>query len=141
MVQLGMDALLAGVEASSLSLLAGLTRSEYRAARELFGLVLEELGLLPLLAEDLADARWTAARWWARQIVACDLDPVHGAKLIWQEAAAELNYPDALQQIVDLATAIETRDDQFVVPQCMRDDITSAAHDVLNVEPHRTGSA
>ncbi|MFF1544747.1 hypothetical protein [Streptomyces sp. NPDC058291] len=63
-------------EAPSLALLAGLARGEYPQARELFGLVLEELSLLPLASDDLAKARWTAAQWWAGQIVACQLDPV-----------------------------------------------------------------
>ncbi|MFJ1831341.1 hypothetical protein ACIOG9_43215, partial [Streptomyces sp. NPDC088178] len=88
LVQLGLDALMADIEAPSLPLLAGLARGEYPQARELFDLVLEELGLLPLISEDLAKARWTAAQWWAGQIVACQLDPVHGAKLIYEEAAA-----------------------------------------------------
>ncbi|MFE2640330.1 hypothetical protein ACFXKF_37235 [Streptomyces scopuliridis] len=63
LVQLGLDALMADTEALSLPLLAGLARGEYPQARELFDLVLEELGLLPLASEDLAKARWTAARW------------------------------------------------------------------------------
>ncbi|MFI7316894.1 hypothetical protein [Streptomyces venezuelae] len=135
LVQLGLDALMADIETPSLPLLAGLARGEHPQARELFDLVLEELSLLPLTAEDLAKARWTAAQWWARQIVACRLDPVHGAKLIYEEAAAELDYPDALQPIVDLARALDhlpnrqPPDQQFI-----RDRITSAARDFLATE-------
>ncbi|WP_405774318.1 hypothetical protein [Streptomyces sp. NBC_00859] len=141
LVQLGLDALLAGVESPSLVLLAGLVPGEYGEARELFDAALEELGLLPLLPEALAEARWTAALWWARRIVTADLDPVRGARLIWLEAAAELGYPDVLGRIVGLATAVEVQNDQFVVPQSMRDDIASAAQVLLNGVPHRTGGA
>jgi uncharacterized protein YbjT (DUF2867 family) len=98
LVQLGLDALMADIEAPSLPLLAGLARGEYHQARELFVLVLEELVLLPLASDDLAKARWTAARWWAGQIVAGQLDPAHGAKLIYQESAAELDYPEVLHR-------------------------------------------
>jgi hypothetical protein len=107
------DALLANVEAPSLPRLAGLARNEYAEASELFDQVLDELGLLPLRARDIAEARWTAAFWWARQIVTRGLDPLHGAKLIWQEAAAELDHPDALQPIVELAREME-RDEQLL---------------------------
>lgn len=137
LVQLGLDALMAGVEAPSLPLLAGLARHEYSQARELFDLVLEELGLLPLASDDLAKARWTAAQWWAGQIVACRLDPVRGAKLIFRESAAELDYPLALQRIVDLATALELSNGQLQDQQHIRDRVTSAARDFLAAAPHR----
>ncbi|GAB7028587.1 hypothetical protein AB0G35_34485 [Streptomyces sp. NPDC021749] len=134
LVQLGLDALMADIEAPSLPLLAGLARGEYPQARELFDLVLEELGLLPLTSEDLAKARWTAARWWAGQIVACQLDPVHGAKLIHEEAAAELDYPDALQPIADLARGLDLPNDQPPDQQHIHDRVTSAARDFLATE-------
>ncbi|WP_354644551.1 hypothetical protein [Kitasatospora camelliae] len=107
LARLGLDALLAGVDAPSLRLLAGLGRREYGEAPELFDRVLEELDLLPLLPEDLRTARWAAAGWWARRIVEREVDPLDGARLIWQEAAAELGYPAALQPMVELATAID----------------------------------
>ncbi|MEU4932892.1 hypothetical protein AB0G54_41490 [Streptomyces yokosukanensis] len=140
LVQLGLDALMADIEAPSLPLLAGLARSEYPQARELFDLVLEELGLLPLISDDLAKARWTAAQWWAGQIVTCQLDPVHGAKLIYEEAAAELDYPDVLQPIVDLARALDLPNDQPPDQQHIRDRVTSAARDFLATEVHRNHS-
>ncbi|MEU6667979.1 hypothetical protein [Streptomyces sp. NPDC046727] len=140
LVQLGLDALMADVEAPSLPLLAGLARGEYSQARELFDLVLEELGLLPLASDNLAKARWTAARWWAGQIVACRLDPGHGAKLIHRESAAELDYPDALQPIVDLARALDSPNGQPPDRQHMRDRVTSAARDFLATEPHQDRS-
>ncbi|MEW2514496.1 hypothetical protein [Streptomyces sp. NPDC046870] len=137
LVQLGLDALMAGVEAPSLPLLAGLARGEHPQARELFGLVLEESGLLPMTPEDLAKARWTAARWWARQIAAGRLDPVHGAKLIHTEAAAELGHPDALRPIVDLATALGLPNDQPPDQPHVHDRVTSAARDFLATEARR----
>ncbi|MEY2242323.1 hypothetical protein AB8A21_05095 [Streptomyces sp. BF23-18] len=140
LVQLGLDALMTDIEAPSLPLLAGLARGEYAQARELFDLVLEELSLLPLTSKDLAKARWTAARWWAGQIVACQIDPVHGAKLIHEEAAAELDYPDALQPIVDLARALDLPNDQPPDRQHLRDRVTSAAQDFLATEAHQNHS-
>ncbi|MFG2331002.1 hypothetical protein ACGFMM_15400 [Streptomyces sp. NPDC048604] len=139
LVQLGLDALMADVEAPSLPLLAGLARGEYSQARALFDLVLEELGLLPPASGNLAKARWTAARWWAGQIVACRLDPEHGAKLIYQESAAELDYPDALQPIVDLARALDSPKGQPPDRQHIRDRITSAARNFLRSFPDRSG--
>ncbi|MFH9087703.1 hypothetical protein [Streptomyces sp. NPDC017673] len=98
------------------------------------------MGLLPLAAEDLAKARWTAAQWWASQIVACRLDPVRGAKLIYEEAAAELDYPDALQPIVDLARALDLPNDQPLHQQHIRDRVTSTARDFLATEAHQNHS-
>ncbi|MDR3083470.1 MAG: hypothetical protein LBV60_21570, partial [Streptomyces sp.] len=92
LVELGLDALMADIEAPSLPLLAGLVDGEHSQARELFVSVLDELGLLPVASGDLAKARWTAAQWWAAQITACQLDPLSGAKLICEEAAADLDY-------------------------------------------------
>ncbi|MFJ9871412.1 hypothetical protein [Streptomyces sp. NPDC101165] len=139
LVQLGLDALMADVEAPSLPLLAGLARGEYPQARDMFDLVLKELGLLPLASEDLAKARWIAARWWAGQILAHQLDPIHGAKLIYQEAAAELDYPAALQPIVDLARNIDLLSDQPPEQQHI-DQVTSAARDFLATDTHLTNS-
>ncbi|MFB7247317.1 hypothetical protein CW362_30570 [Streptomyces populi] len=140
LVQLGLDALTTGVEAPSLPLPAGLARGEDSRARELFDLVLEESGLLPPSSEGLAEARWTAARWWAGQIVARRLDPVHGAKLIHEEAAAELGHPDALQPIVDLAGALDPPNDRPPDQQHIRDQVTSAARDFLATEAHQKHS-
>ncbi|MET7300364.1 hypothetical protein [Embleya sp. NPDC005575] len=141
LVQLGLDALLADVEAPSLALLAGLGRNEYHEAPELFERVLEELGLLPLMPEDLAEARWIVALWWARRILERDLDPLCGAKLIRLEVAAELDYPDILQPIVDLAMMIEPLDDQAQNQGNVRGDVIAAAQAFLNAETHRRDSA
>lgn len=135
LVQLGLDALMADIEAPSLPLLAGLARGEYPQAREMFDLVLEELGLLPLTSEDLTKARWTAARWWAGQIVAHQLDSIDGAKLIFEEAAAELDYPNALQPIVDLARRSDLLKNQPLGQQHI-DQVTSAAQGFLATDAH-----
>ncbi|MER5279319.1 hypothetical protein ABT025_26760 [Streptomyces sp. NPDC002809] len=141
LVQLGLDALMADIEAPSLPLLVGLAPGEYYPqARELFNLVLEELGLLPLASDDLAKARWAAAQWWAGQIVACRLDPVHGAKLIFQESAAELDYPDALQPIADLVIELHLQNDQLPDQQHIRERVTSAARDLLAAQAHQNHS-
>lgn len=128
---MGPDALMADIEAPSLPLLAGLARGEHPQARELFDLVLEELVLLPLALDDLAEARWIAARWWAGRIVACQLDPVHGAKLIFEEAAAELGPPDVLQPIVDLAAGLDLSDERPADLREVREQVTSAAREFL----------
>ncbi|MER6345044.1 hypothetical protein ACWC10_06295 [Streptomyces sp. NPDC001595] len=140
LVQLGLDALMADVEAPSLPLLAGLARGEYPQARELFELVLEELGLLPPAADDLAKARWTAARWWAGQIVAGRLEPEQGAKLIYRESAAELDYPDALQPIVALARALDSPLGRLPDGQRIRDRVSAAARDFLATQAHQDQS-
>ncbi|MEU9576456.1 hypothetical protein [Streptomyces chilikensis] len=137
LVQLGLDALMAGIEAPSLPLLAGLAHGEHSQARELFGLVLEELDLLPSTSEDLARAWWVAARWWAGQIVACRLDPVHGVQLIHRESAAELDRPDALRPFVDLARAPDPLDDPPPDQQHIRSRIISAARDFLAAQAHQ----
>ncbi|MGW1545192.1 hypothetical protein ACWCPM_34150 [Streptomyces sp. NPDC002309] len=139
LVQVGLDALLADIEAPSLPLLAGLARGEYPQARELFTLVLEELGVVPLASEDLAKARWTAVQWWASQIVACQLDPLRGAKLIYEQGAAELDYPDALQPIVDLARALDLPNDQAPDQHHIRDG-SRRARDFLATEAHHNHS-
>lgn len=66
---------------------------------------------------------------WAGRIVARQLDPVQGAKLIYEEAAAELDYPDSLQPIVDLARALDRPNDRPPDQQHIRDRVTSAARD------------
>ncbi|MFI8191928.1 hypothetical protein ACIF8T_24550 [Streptomyces sp. NPDC085946] len=65
---------------------------------------------------------------------------MHGAKLIYEEAAAELDYPDVLQPIVDLARALDLPNDRPPDRQHMRDRVTSAARDFLATEPHQNHS-
>ncbi|MDI2131111.1 hypothetical protein [Yinghuangia seranimata] len=109
LVELALDAVLAGVESPSLTRLAGLARGEHREARELFARAAEELGLVPLLPDVLDAARWEAALWWAGRIVDGTLDPVEGLTLIVREAAAELDYPARLRPFVDALADAETQ--------------------------------
>ncbi|GGX76566.1 hypothetical protein [Streptomyces fructofermentans] len=136
LVELGLDALMADVEAPSLPLLAGLARGEYTRARELFGHVVDELGLLPQGPEELAEARWTAARWWAAEIVAHQIDPVRGAVLI-RDQAAELGYPDVLRALVDLAWAVDPADDRRSVREGVPEGVLAAAREFLAAEERR----
>ncbi|MEU1032849.1 hypothetical protein ABZ402_29815 [Streptomyces mirabilis] len=107
LIQAGLDALLADVDAPSLALLAGLGRREEHEARELFDHVVDELGLGFEVPADPIAAKWALAYWLAAQIVDGSLDPATGADLIWVEAASELGYPDALQPIVERAIHLD----------------------------------
>lgn len=107
LIQAALDALLAGVEAPSLPLLAGLGRNEEHEARELFDELTEELGLGFKVPADPSAARWALAYWLAGQIADGSLDPGRGADLIWTEAASGLDYPDELQQIVEHAIGLD----------------------------------
>ncbi|MEU6057703.1 hypothetical protein [Streptomyces sp. NPDC047097] len=135
LVRLGLDALLAGVDVFSLPLLAGLAHGEYGEARELFDQVVAELDLLPQTPEELAEARWTAARWWARRIVTHELDPLEGARLICWEVAAELGYPAELKPLVTLVEAADRPDDDRPPPEPDPDGIIRAARALLAPEP------
>jgi hypothetical protein len=94
LIQLGLDALLAGVEAPSLPLLAGLTRAEEPEAQELFDRVATELGLVP---QDLPVLRlpraWALVRWWAELIVEGTLDARTGGDYIYWHGWSAI--PDA----------------------------------------------
>ncbi|MCF2530739.1 hypothetical protein [Yinghuangia soli] len=105
LVRLGVDALCAGVDSPSLAQLAGLGRNEYGEARDLFVCVLDELGLVPLTGDTLADARWIVARWWIGEIAAGRLEPLEGAMLIGFQVATELGHPAALEPFFDAAMA------------------------------------
>ncbi|WP_146075685.1 hypothetical protein [Streptomyces sp. Ru62] len=65
---------------------------------------------------------------------------MHGEKLIHKEAAAELDYPDALQPIVDLVRALDLPNDQPPDQQLIRTWVTSAARDFLAAEAHQNHS-
>jgi hypothetical protein len=84
LIQFGLDALLAGVEAPSLPLLAGLTRAEEPDAQELFDRVAAELELvpgdLPLLPIPRA---WALVLWWAQLIVDGTLEVGTGGNYIY----------------------------------------------------------
>ncbi|MEU6482815.1 hypothetical protein [Streptomyces sp. NPDC046887] len=93
-----------------------------------------ELDLLPQTPEELAEARWMAARWWARRIVAHELDPLEGARLICWEAAAELGYPAELRSLVALVEAADRPDDDHPPPEPNQDVIIRAARALLAPE-------
>jgi hypothetical protein len=84
LIRLGLEALLAGVEAPSLARLAGLSRAEEPEAQELFDRLAAELGLVPDCLPDLPVPRaWALARWWAQLIVDGAVDVRTGGDYIY----------------------------------------------------------
>jgi hypothetical protein len=112
LIQAGLDALLAGVNAPSLSVLAGLTRREEPEARELFDRVVDELDLGPRdLPDDLAAREWALLRWFAQLIVDGALDAKTGGKLIWWNSD---HVPaDCVDMLRPLRTSIALYDDEI----------------------------
>ena len=94
LIQLGLDSLLAGVDAPSLPRLAGLTRAEEPDAQELFAQVVAELELVP---DDLpvlpVPRAWALVHWWARLIVDGTLDVRTGGEYIYADGWSAI--PDA----------------------------------------------
>ncbi|WP_327429481.1 hypothetical protein [Streptomyces sp. NBC_01236] len=128
LIQAGLDALLADVDAPSLALLAGLGRREEHEARELFDHVVDELGLGFEVPADPIAARWALAYWLAAQIVDGSLDPATGADLIWVEAATELDYPNRLQPIVDCAIELDDWNANWSTPlEQLKEEVLVAA--------------
>ncbi|WP_328669627.1 hypothetical protein [Streptomyces sp. NBC_00328] len=128
LIQAGLDALLADVDAPSLALLAGLGRREEHEARELFDHVVDELGLGFEVPADPIAARWALAYWLAAQIVDGSLDPATGANLIWVEAASELGYPNRLQPIVDRASDLDDWNANWSTPlEQLKEEVVVAA--------------
>ncbi|MFF3581739.1 hypothetical protein [Streptomyces mirabilis] len=128
LIQAGLDALLADVDAPSLALLAGLGRREEHEARELFDHVVDELELGFEVPADPIAARWALAYWLAAQIVDGSLDPATGADLIWVEAASELGYPDRLQPIVELAVQLDDWNANWSTPlEQLKEEVVVAA--------------
>jgi hypothetical protein len=84
LIKIALDAVLAGIDSPALVLLAGLGRKEEPEAHELLALACDELGLAPTLLSDPAVARWELIRWLSELIVAGELAPEDGARLIWQ---------------------------------------------------------
>ncbi|MGW2963253.1 hypothetical protein ACWDGI_32990 [Streptomyces sp. NPDC001220] len=128
LIQAGLDALLADVDAPSLALLAGLARREEHEARELFDHVVDELGLAFEVPADPIAARWALAYWLASQIVDGSLDPATGADRIWVEAASELGYPDRLQPIVECAVQLDDWNANWSTPlEQLKEEVLVAA--------------
>ena len=94
LIQLGLDALLAGVDVPSLPLLAGLTRAEEPDAQELFDRVAAELELVPDDLPILPIPRaWALVLWWAQLIVDGTLDVRTGGDYIYWHGCSPI--PDA----------------------------------------------
>ncbi|MFC8372686.1 MULTISPECIES: hypothetical protein [Streptomyces] len=128
LIQAGLDALLADVDSPSLALLAGLGRREEHEAQELFDHVVDELGLGFEAPADPIAAKWALASWLAAQIVDGFLDPATGADLIWVEAAMELDYPDRLQPIVELAIQLDDWNADWSTPlEQLKEEVLVAA--------------
>ncbi|MFF9647289.1 hypothetical protein [Kitasatospora aureofaciens] len=143
LIAAGLDALLSGVDSPSLPLLAGLGRAEEPDAPDLFAKVLEEFDLVPDLPTDRDQALWAMARWWARLIVAGNLDPLTGADLIWWRVAMELGYPEELQELVKGAINGDDWNQNWDIPlEQIKREIVEAAHAFVaqgsNVVAHST---
>lgn len=99
LIQLGLEALLAGVDIPSLALLAGLTRAEEPQAQELFDKVTAELHLAPSDLPVLRVPRaWALIRWWAQLIVDGTLDVQTGGELINIHGSSTI--PDAESELL-----------------------------------------
>ncbi|WP_327708899.1 hypothetical protein OG912_08940 [Streptomyces sp. NBC_00464] len=110
LIEAGLTALVLDVEAESLPLLAGLSRSEHEQADALFDQVLPELDLLQDLPADATNlpweaARWELVRWWLQLIVNGHLDPGPGGDLITYEGWAALARPQQLEPLVEKTDA------------------------------------
>ncbi|MEU3687109.1 hypothetical protein [Streptomyces narbonensis] len=116
LVEAGLTALVLGVEAESLPLLAGLTRAEHRQADALFEVVLAELRLLQDLPGEAA--RWELVRWWLRLIVNGSLAPGAGGDLITYEGWSALARPRSLKELVDRTDAFN---DWAAMPRAERE--------------------
>ena len=96
LIRLGLEAVLAGVEAPSLQLLAGLTRAEEPAAPELFDRVLAELALVPAdLRVETTPRTWALVRWWAQLMVDGELDVHTAGELIYWHGQRLLEEPES----------------------------------------------
>ncbi|MFI1284167.1 hypothetical protein ACH4U5_26025 [Streptomyces sp. NPDC020858] len=114
MIEAGLTALVLGVEAQSLPLLAGLLRTEHESAGALFDQVLAELRLTDGLPADDTGipweaARWELVRWWLRLIVNGSLAPGAGGDVITYEGWGALGRPQGLRPLVDKVDAYNGR--------------------------------
>ncbi|MFE0381573.1 hypothetical protein ACFW1M_39810 [Streptomyces inhibens] len=136
LIQVGLDALLAGVENESLAMLAGLGRNEEFEAPDLFERVLYELGLDVDVPADPRAVRWVLAYWLAGQMVDGSLDAAAGAFRIWSDVALDLDYPDALQPLVVCAYNLDDWDENWGIPlEKLKNDAIEAAAHFLNQKP------
>lgn len=107
LIEAALRALLEGVDSPSLVLLAGLGRSEESEAQDLFRATVSELDLAPSLPAERRALRWELVRWWCQLILAGQLRPEVGGRLIWMHGWDELDYPASLQQVVGLVSEWE----------------------------------
>ncbi|MEU4715514.1 hypothetical protein AB0F73_17900 [Micromonospora purpureochromogenes] len=94
------QALAEGLDSPSLRELAGLSRGEYREARELLDQVVDELGLPELPDDD--QAVWEVVVSYARRLVSGAIAPVEGAHAI-AAYAGSLGFPEPLATFAFLA--------------------------------------
>lgn len=94
------QALAEGLDGPSLRELAGLSRGEYREARELLDQVVDELGLPELPDED--QAVWEVVVSYARRLVSGVITPVDGAHAI-AAYGGSLGFPEPLATFAFLA--------------------------------------
>lgn len=136
LIQVGLDALLAGVQSPSLVMLAGLVRSEEPEASALFDQVLQELGLLFHPPVDPRAAKWAKAYWIAAQIVDVTLEPATGAYLIRADVAYDLDYPEDLQTLVSCALNLDDWDESWSVSvEALKEEAIKAAEQLVSEQP------
>lgn len=124
------EALAEGQDTLALRQLAGLSRSDYREARDLLPQVLEELGLP--VPQDEEQAHWEMARGYAERVTSGAIEPVAGAHAIaWH--AGSLMFPETLATLAYLADLWE--DGAFDRAELER-DIIQEAHCVLRAWQH-----
>ncbi|MFD9408733.1 hypothetical protein ACFWBN_17185 [Streptomyces sp. NPDC059989] len=128
LIEAGLTALMFDIEAASIPLLAGLSRTEYESAGVLFDQVLSELGLSDGLPVDDTGipweaARWELVRWWLRLIVNGSLAPGAGGDVITYEGWGALARPHALRPLVD---KVDAYNDWAAVRNGTREQLTGA---------------
>lgn len=90
LIDAAVRAVVQGVDSPSLSILAGLTRTEEGEAQELFRAAANELNIAP---PEQDAGRWQLVRWLCRQIVEGRLPPAEGGQLIWREGLDRTRLP------------------------------------------------
>ncbi|WP_331744258.1 hypothetical protein OG762_49555 (plasmid) [Streptomyces sp. NBC_01136] len=140
LIQAGVDALIAGVEAPSLAMLAGLLRSEEPEAPALFDQVLEELGLAFHPPADPRAAKWAMAYWIAGQMADGSLHPATGTHLILADIAYDLGYPGDLEPLVHCAHNLDGWEENWGVSrEQLNREAVEAARQLLSKRPQHEG--
>ncbi|MEC3981429.1 hypothetical protein [Amycolatopsis sp. H20-H5] len=103
-IEAGLGAVVAGLDAPSLPLLAGADAAQ---APVLFERVVDELGLDQALPPDAESARWVLVRGWLSAIVRGELRPGDGGVLV-REMSGLLGEPGSLGMIVRWTTMLDT---------------------------------